>query len=150
MYLPLTTAIFLCPILSEIHSFSSDSLFSHFLPDFHFKPSRASVFVKNPWMLLYPCFIASQLHSLSCASFFFLRLRCDLSQGFALAKQALYSLNHTSSSFCSCYFWIICLGQPLTVILFISDSQVSRIIGMSHQNPACPCLSWLAFLSLLP
>jgi hypothetical protein len=61
--------------------------------------------------------------------------------GFMLAKQALYHLSHTSSSFCSGYFedsisQIICLGWPRTVILMISAFQVARIIGVSHRCPA--------------
>jgi hypothetical protein len=41
---------------------------------------------------------------------------------FALAKQALYCLSHTSSPFCSDYFGdgilkAICPGWPLTMIL---------------------------------
>jgi hypothetical protein len=62
-------------------------------------------------------------------------------QGFVLAKQALCSSSHTSSSFCSGYFgngmsWTICSGWPWATILLISASQVARIIGVSHQCPA--------------
>jgi hypothetical protein len=49
-----------------------------------------------------------------------------------LAKQVLYCLNHTSSSFCSDYvgdgvLHIIFPDCPQTVILLISTSQVARI-----------------------
>jgi hypothetical protein len=62
-------------------------------------------------------------------------------EDFALTKQTFYSLSHTSSPFCSGYFgdgisWTICPGWLQTMILLISASQVSRIIGMSHQCPA--------------
>jgi hypothetical protein len=52
----------------------------------------------------------------------------------------LYQLSHNSSSLCSGYFGdggvsrIICLGWPWTVILQISVSQVSRIIGVSQPH----------------
>jgi hypothetical protein len=53
-----------------------------------------------------------------------------LNQNFALAKQTLYCLSHTSSSFCSGYLRDgvlrpICLAWPQTTILPISASQVS-------------------------
>jgi hypothetical protein len=56
---------------------------------------------------------------------------------FALAKQALYHLNHTSSPFCCGYFGDrvsrnICPGWPQIVILLISASQVARITGMNY------------------
>jgi hypothetical protein len=71
-------------------------------------------------------------------------------QGFALAKQALYYLSHTFSPFCSGYFgdgvsWAICLGCSL----LISSSQVARITGMSHWClVASLSWSWSWFLSL--
>jgi hypothetical protein len=60
---------------------------------------------------------------------------------FALAKEVLYCLSHTSSSFCSGYFGagisqMICLGWPHAMILQISASQVARITGVSHQSLA--------------
>jgi hypothetical protein len=61
-------------------------------------------------------------------------------QHFALEKQVLYCISHTSSSFCfSCFgngvSQIICQGWLQTVILPlpISASQVARIIDMSHR-----------------
>jgi hypothetical protein len=61
-------------------------------------------------------------------------------EGFALAKQALYHLSHTSSLFCSGYFGdgilrTICPGWPQTTILPIS--QIARITGVSqwHRLP---------------
>jgi hypothetical protein len=62
-------------------------------------------------------------------------------QGFVLAKQALYSLNHTSSPFRSHYFGngvlqTICLQWSQTIILLISASQVATITGVSYQPPA--------------
>jgi hypothetical protein len=58
-------------------------------------------------------------------------------QGFALAKQALYHL----SPFFSGYFgdgvlWTISSDWPWTTILLISASQVARITGLSH---GCLC-----------
>jgi hypothetical protein len=55
-------------------------------------------------------------------------------------KEALYSLNHASSSFCSGYFRdgvsrTICLDCPRTTI-FLKCSQVARITGMGHKHPA--------------
>jgi hypothetical protein len=60
---------------------------------------------------------------------------------FELAKQALYRLSHTSSTFWSGYsedrvLQTICLGWPQTMILLISASRVDRVTGMSHQRPA--------------
>jgi hypothetical protein len=57
-------------------------------------------------------------------------------QGFTLAKQALYRLSNTSSPFCSGYFGdgisqTICMGWSWTVILPVLASQVARIIGMN-------------------
>jgi hypothetical protein len=48
-------------------------------------------------------------------TFFFFLVECCLTQGFALAKQALYSLSHISGPFCSSYFVLffshfICFG----------------------------------------
>jgi hypothetical protein len=65
-------------------------------------------------------------------------------QVFALAKQALYCLNHTSSLLCCGYFGdktslITCLSWPQTMILLISASLGARIIGVSHQ---CPVFLW--------
>jgi hypothetical protein len=60
-------------------------------------------------------------------------------QGFKLGKQARYHLNHNSAPFFLGYFgdrvsWTICLGWPQTVMILISASQVTRIIGISHQS----------------
>jgi hypothetical protein len=62
-------------------------------------------------------------------------------QGFALAKQALYCLSHTFSPFCSGYFGdrvsgTSSPGWPWTSILWISASQVARITGVSQ----CPAI----------
>jgi hypothetical protein len=59
-------------------------------------------------------------------------------QGFMLAKEALYALCHTSSPFFHGYFgdgvsWTICLGWSWTAIILISAFQIGRITGMSHQ-----------------
>jgi hypothetical protein len=61
-------------------------------------------------------------------------------QGFSLAKKALYSLSHSSRPFCSGCFKdgvseTICPGGPQTEILPISASQVARITGMRHRCP---------------
>jgi hypothetical protein len=61
-------------------------------------------------------------------------------QGFALAKQVLYCLKHTSSVLCFSYFgdgllWTVCSGWPQAVILLISASHIARITGMSHCGP---------------
>jgi hypothetical protein len=53
-----------------------------------------------------------------------------------IAKQVLYCLSHTSSSFCCGYFedmvlWTICQGWHQTAIL-ISASQVARLTSVSH------------------
>jgi hypothetical protein len=37
--------------------------------------------------------------------------------------------------------WTICPGWPQTLILPISDSQIARITGVSHQH-----LAWFFFL----
>jgi hypothetical protein len=56
--------------------------------------------------------------------------------------QLLYHLSHTSSPVCSGYFGdggisqTICPGWPRTAILQILVSQITRIIGVSHQHPA--------------
>jgi hypothetical protein len=59
-----------------------------------------------------------------------------LNSGFALAKQVLYCLSHTSRPFCSGYFGdgispTVCLGWPQTTILLISASQIARITTMN-------------------
>jgi hypothetical protein len=61
-------------------------------------------------------------------------------QGFALAKYALYCLSHTSSTFYYGYFWRWGLvnylpGLALHLDPPISASQVARITGVSHQCP---------------
>jgi hypothetical protein len=62
-------------------------------------------------------------------------------QDFALAKQVLYCLSHSSSPFCSVYFRdevspTICLSWPWIMILQISAFHVARITSMSHCHPA--------------
>jgi hypothetical protein len=81
-------------------------------------------------------------------------------QSFALAKQALYCLNHTSSFFCSTGAWTqglhlshstspflwrvfeigslgtICLGWFQTEIFLISVPWIAGITGVSHQSLA--------------
>jgi hypothetical protein len=60
-------------------------------------------------------------------------------QYFKLAKQVLYQLSHTSSSFCCAYFGdrvSLCLGWPHTAILLISASKTARITRVSHQHLA--------------
>jgi hypothetical protein len=61
-------------------------------------------------------------------------------QGFALAKQALYCWSHTPSPFCSGYFgdgasWALCPGWTGTLIFLISASHIARITGVSHWVP---------------
>jgi hypothetical protein len=56
-----------------------------------------------------------------------------------LAKQALYHLGHTSSSFCFAYFedgvsGPICPGWPQTKILSILVSHLARFIELSHHH----------------
>jgi hypothetical protein len=68
-------------------------------------------------------------------------------QGFALTKQELYHLSHTSSPFCSGYFGdrvsqTICLCCLQTVILLISASQVARIIDVSPRHLASFLLTY--------
>jgi hypothetical protein len=63
-----------------------------------------------------------------------------------LAKQALYCLSHTSSSFCFGYFGdgvldIICLECLELWFPLISASQVARIIVVSHRHQALS-VSW--------
>jgi hypothetical protein len=65
-------------------------------------------------------------------------------QGFALGKQVLDCLSHSSSPFLSGYFgdgvsWTICLHWPWTQILSISASQVTKITDVSH---GCPTSSF--------
>jgi hypothetical protein len=68
-------------------------------------------------------------------------LEFELKQGFALTKQALYHLSHTSSPFCSGYFGDgglanYLLGLALNLdLLQISASQVAGIIGVSLRHP---------------
>jgi hypothetical protein len=73
----------------------------------------------------------------TCTHFFVVWGTGVYTQGFALAKQALYFLSHTSSPFCYGYFGdmvlrTIYLGWPQTWITLISASQVARFTGMSH------------------
>jgi hypothetical protein len=60
---------------------------------------------------------------------------------FMLAKQVLYHLSHSSSSFCSGYFGdavleTICWDWSRTTILLISASHVARIREVSHWLPS--------------
>jgi hypothetical protein len=69
-----------------------------------------------------------------------------LTEGFALAKQALYCLSHTSSPFCSDYFGDGGLktylpGLASNHTLPISASQEARITDMNHR--------YLAFIPIL-
>jgi hypothetical protein len=53
-------------------------------------------------------------------------------QGFKIAKHALYSLSHTSSSF---LFWLFCKWDLMNYLPGLQiASQVARIIGVSHQH----------------
>jgi hypothetical protein len=87
------------------------------------------------WLLqLHKLFKTFSLHL---SVFFFFYGTGTWTQCFVLAKQALYHLSWTSSPFCYGYFGdglsqTICLSWPHTMILRISASQVTRIIGMSH------------------
>jgi hypothetical protein len=60
-------------------------------------------------------------------------------QGFALTKQELYCLSHTTAYFCSGYFGnrvfgTSYLGCSRTTVLLISSSQVARITCVSHSH----------------
>jgi hypothetical protein len=62
-------------------------------------------------------------------------------QGFAFAKQALLPLEPQLQPIFLWLFWRWALancfpGWPQTMILWMSASQVARIIGISHQHPA--------------
>jgi hypothetical protein len=81
-------------------------------------------------------------------------------RAFAVGKQTLYHLNHTTRQFALVilemeFSWTVCLGWPWTTTLPISASQVARITGLSHWCPthslliplywSCSCQSsfWL-------
>jgi hypothetical protein len=64
-------------------------------------------------------------------------------QGFMLAKQALYHLSHTCSPFCCGYFGdrvsqTICLGWLPTSVLLISAFQITGITGVELLVPGLP------------
>jgi hypothetical protein len=71
-------------------------------------------------------------------------------QGFTLARQALYYLSHSASPYFVIFFfgdrgsWTICLGWFQTVILLISASWVARITGVS-----CSVVSYQTFHTIL-
>jgi hypothetical protein len=98
-------------------------LVSHAYP-----PSRNKKLPHEQQVLCHDCWLNFQMRNKAYIWTFFGETWV-WTQGFALAKQELYSLSHTSSPFCSDYFGdevsrSICPGWPQTVILLILASLV--------------------------